>query len=223
MEQTSPRDFKKFFLLEFTRELINHSSKKDITKLQKIIEKTEERKNPVRQNLFVPNITPEIHVRKMTPVPKIEKLQIKPLARHLLFIPEPKLPPHLQYLKPITATARVDIDLGKLNPLIRDSAVRIIESYPNENVIVIGTMGTKSTSIILSKEEIDDIINKFSEMSKIPANEGIYRVVVGNLILLAIISEVIGSKFIIKKIAPPNFSNKQLIPPLPFQNNLRQR
>jgi len=60
-------------------------------------------------------------------------------------------------------------------------------------------MGTKRTNIILNKEEIDQIIKKFSETAKIPLYEGIFRVVVGKLILSAIISDVIGSKFIIKK------------------------
>ena len=60
-------------------------------------------------------------------------------------------------------------------------------------------MGTKKTNIILSREEVDQIIKKFSETTKIPIQEGIFKVVVGKLILSAIISEVIGSKFIIKK------------------------
>ena len=87
----------------------------------------------------------------------------------------------------------------KLNPLIKDPAVRTIEVNPDEKVIVTGTMGTKPTSIILSKEDIDKIIKKFSETAKIPVYEGIFRVVVGKLILSAIISDVVGSKFIIKK------------------------
>ena len=60
-------------------------------------------------------------------------------------------------------------------------------------------MGTKRTNIILSKEDISDVIKKFSETTKIPLQEGIFRVAIGKLILSAIISEVIGSKFIIKK------------------------
>jgi hypothetical protein len=80
-------------------------------------------------------------------------------------------------------------------------------------VVVTGTMGTKPTDIILSKEDIDRVINKFSEVSKIPATEGIFRVIVGNLILSAIISGVIGSKFVIKKESYPNVYNNQRYPP----------
>ena len=57
----------------------------------------------------------------------------------------------------------------------------------------------QNTNIILNKEEIEDIIKIFVQKSKIPAGEGIYTVVVGKLIFSAIISDVIGSKFSIKK------------------------
>ncbi|MEJ2268006.1 MAG: hypothetical protein P8X70_02940 [Nanoarchaeota archaeon] len=60
-------------------------------------------------------------------------------------------------------------------------------------------MGVKPTGIILNKKEIDKVIKTFSEKSMIPIHEGVFRVVVGRLILSAIISEVTGSKFIIKK------------------------
>jgi hypothetical protein len=143
------------------------------------------------------------------PVPK--KI-IRVETKTHLFIPELKLPPHLEYLKPIPKPG-IDIDLFKLNPLIKDPAIRLIEVNPDEKVTVMGTMGTKPTDISLSKEDIDRVINKFSEVSKIPTNEGIYRVVAGNLIFSAIISGVIGSKFVIKKMVYPNPSTMQRYPP----------
>lgn len=93
-----------------------------------------------------------------------------------------------------------EIDLGKINPLIRDFMVKTIECYgAGENLVVQGNMGTKKTGIILTKEEIEDIIQRFSKETKIPAQEGIFKVVAGRLIFLAIISSIVGSKFIIKK------------------------
>ncbi|GAI79041.1 unnamed protein product, partial [marine sediment metagenome] len=51
----------------------------------------------------------------------------------------------------------------KLNPLIQDPLVRVIEcNGSEENIVVKGSMGTKPTAIILSKEETDHIIKKFS-------------------------------------------------------------
>ena len=160
--------------------------KKEKKKIQQIITRKKEsplifkEKPPLKNKLFKP-----------LPKPLIARLRI-------LRIPEPKLPPTLQYLKP--TPTNIQIDLEKLNPLIKDSAVKTIEcNGPDENIIVRGTMGTKRTNIILSEEEINQVMKKFSETKKIPLHEGIFRVVVGRLILSAIISDVIGSKFIIKK------------------------
>jgi hypothetical protein len=212
MEQTFSEEFKKTFLLLFTRELIIHSAKGDVLKLQKIIETAERR----RMVPLVPGQRPLLRREGIEPrkagisvrtIPLKKKPLVKQLAsqfppRSSLFIPEQKLPAHLEYLKPIPVPG-VEIDLGKINPLIKDPAVRIIEGNPDERVIVTGTMGTKMTDIILNKEDIDRIINKFSQLSKIPTDEGVYRVAVGNLILAAILSEVISSRFIIRKMTYP--------------------
>jgi hypothetical protein len=122
-----------------------------------------------------------------------------PFKRLEFWIPDSKLPPHIQYLKPVPINK--DIDLAKLNPLINDSIVRAIECYgPGENIVVKGGMGVKKTAIILEKEEIDNIIQRFSKETKIPVQEGVFKVAAGRLILTAIISEIVGSKFLIKKI-----------------------
>ncbi|MFH1503662.1 MAG: hypothetical protein ABIE36_03320 [Candidatus Diapherotrites archaeon] len=121
-----------------------------------------------------------------------------PFKELKLIIPETRFPPHLQYIKPIPVNK--EIDLGKLNPLLKDSFVKAIECYGADyNILVKGNMGIKKTGIILNKEEIEKIVEKFSEETKIPAQEGIFKVVVGRLIFLAIVSEIIGSKFIIRK------------------------
>jgi len=117
-----------------------------------------------------------------------------------LRIPEPRLPPRLQYLKPIPTSK--EIDIGKLNPLVKDPMVRMIQcNGPEENIVVDGRMGTKTTGIILTKEEIDEVIKKFSQSAKIPVEEGITRIVRGRLILLAVVSKVVSSKFTIKKMS----------------------
>lgn len=217
MEETFSDDFKRLFLIKFTEELIKHSATKDITKLKSIIELKEKRRIEKliqkKRGQFIPEQgaaeekqeikKEELAVGgKVKPQPLV-KPAVMQMTRPPLLIAEPKLPPHLEYLKPVPATT-ANIDLLKLNPIMKDPSVRMIEGNPDEKIKVTGTMGTKETDIVLNKEEINQIINKFSELSKIPLSEGVYRVAVGNLVLSAIISEVIGSKFVIKKvIAPP--------------------
>ena len=201
MESTFSNEFKKHFLLVFTKTLIIHSAKVEITKLENIIESKEKNGN-------IPSILsnePKLLLERTGELRRINLPSIpKPVTRQFnnptFIIPESKLPPHLEYLKPVP-TLTTGIDLFKLNPLIKDSAVKIIIGSPDEAVSVTGTMGTKPTSIVLNKEDIDRIINVFSTISKIPANEGIYKVAVGSLVLSAIISNVVGSRFVIKKLS----------------------
>ncbi len=172
--------------------------------------------SPERRQIISP--VRKIAGRVMAP----RRRMLKPGIKSSLYIPEPSLPSHLEYLKPV-ATFNAEMDLQKLNPLIKDSAVKMIECNPEEKVRVIGTMGTRTTGIILSKEDIDGIIDKFSIASKIPVEEGIYRVVVGNLILAAIISEVIGSRFIIRKITSTITTNRPIRrPQMPMKTLVRK-
>jgi hypothetical protein len=235
MNETFSDEFKEIFLLAFTKELIRHSKNKDIANLQRIIELEESKRKEKIPSAFqiekVPlpkKLKQEISMSEKVPVkiPAVKKL--KQVTRHIthssLIIPEPKLPSHLEYLRPV-ATLGVEIDLSKINPLIKDPAVRAIEGNPDEKVIVNGAMGTKPTNIILNKEDINRIINKFSEVSKIPVNEGIYRVVVGNLNLSAVISEIVGSRFVIKKIIVPQEqpAPQPMSSIMPVQNSFPQR
>lgn len=221
-------EFKKIFLLQFTRELIKHSETGEVFELKNVLEKKDqlekekieeaekqekeriqETKREIKKVIKkkeLPPLTKKIDLKEkiMKPLPQTLSVPLRPPAprQKILRIPAPKLPPHLQYLIPIAKKGR-EMDLPKINPLIKDPAVRTIEASPDEKVIVTGAMGTKPTSITLTKEDVNKIIQKFSEETKIPVQEGIFRVVVGRLILSAIISEVVGSKFMIKKMRFP--------------------
>ncbi len=215
MMETFSNDFKKIFLLSFTKELIRHSEKRDIIKLKQIIEIEEGKKERIPSIISAEPVRIEEIKKLKSRMPPQSKIFPKPrialpprkIIHQTLVIPESKLPSHLEYLKPIP-TPGIEIDLSKINPLIKDPGVRVIEGNQDEKVIVSGTMGTKPTNIVLNKEDIDRIINKFSEVSKIPVSSGIYKVVAGNLILSAIVSEVISSRFVIRKmLSPQNYSS----------------
>jgi len=239
LKQTS-KNFKKFFLLEFTKELIRSTEtykelriKKEVKKIihEKLIKPEPSQKKLLEKNILRGVIKEKIKIdsesiaqlkkeeilsefKKFYSLTKPVKRQepIKPSLRAPfsytipapLKIPEPRLPETVQHLRPIL-TSRM-IDLGKLHPLIRDPLVKVIEcNGADEKIIVMGKMGRKSTKIILIKEEIDEIINKFSEATKIPVHEGIFKVVFGRLIFSAIVSEVVSSKFLIRKMSGPGF------------------
>jgi hypothetical protein len=171
--------FKKRFLIEFTKELIKNS----VTGIQ-FEEEQRDTKIPER------SMQVKFQDRKIFRVPSS------------LRIPEPIMPSTFQYLHPYPT--QKEIDLGKLNPLLRDNQVRVIEcNGEDEPIVVEGTMGRKITKIFLSKEEIDEIIKRFSEEGKIPIRNGIHRIVVGRLIFSAIVSEIVSTKFLIRKMMFP--------------------
>lgn len=125
----------------------------------------------------------------------------------MLNIPDLALPPTVQYIHPVPGQR--EVDLGKLNPLVKDPFVRTIEcNGPGEKIVVTGLMGRKNTNITLTKEDINNIINEFSLISRIPAQEGFFKVALGRLVLSAIVSKVVSSKFIISKIREPYYFNR---------------
>ena len=196
----TPKDFRKTFLLKLTEQLIRNSAPIEILEIkQKAEDKLEKQelqekiKSEIKTSIE-PIFTKQIsaHLPKSPVARRRNKIIMRPLI-----IPEQRLPPQFQYLRP-TPTGK-EIDLGKLNPLIKDRKVSSIECNGPDTNVIVRIPNSKNTSIILSKEEINDIVQRVSKAAKIPADEGIFKVVVGKLIFSAIISEVVGSRFIIKK------------------------
>lgn len=153
------------------------------------------------QQTIAPQIqVPPVPIKKTIP----RSIPIQAPQRKLpgpLSIPPSKLPPHLRYIKPVPAQEK--IQLGKLDSLANDLSIRAIEcNGPDIEIFTIGRNGRKKTEIILTKEEVEAIVNEFAKKSQIPPTEGVYRVAVGNLLLSAIISEVGEPRFIISKINP---------------------
>ena len=224
LKQTS-KNFRQFFLLEFTKELIRSTNAYRELKIKKevkvIVHEKPIKQIPPQEVLLKRRVLQgavkekikrdtEIisYLKEGEILSEFKKFSLtKPLSPKaplsykmpsLLAISGPKFPETVRDLRP-TLSSRT-IMLEKLDPLVKDPLVRAIEcNGPDERVIVTGAMGRKSTKIILTKEELSEIIKKFSDASKIPVHEGIFRVVFGGLSLSAIVSEIIGSKFLIKK------------------------
>lgn len=93
--------------------------------------------------------------------------------------------------------------LGRLEPFLNDKSIQSIECPgPGKNILIKRYSKVNITKTILSQLEIADIINKFSIQARVPAVGGILKVAVGDLVISAIISEFVGSRFIINKITP---------------------
>ncbi len=155
-----------------------------------------------KDKLKIESFQPKPVFQRPKPVPVQRPVQFK--TRRVLRVPSISLPSHLRTIKPV-ATEKVSVDLGKLNPFVQDRNVLSIETEgENELVYVTGSFGRKPTNVRLSRNEIDEVIDRFSKEAKIPKNEGLFKVAVGKLLLTATISESVSSRFIIEKIRNNN-------------------
>lgn len=91
----------------------------------------------------------------------------------------------------------------KIEILLNDMTIQSIEcSGPGKNIIVRKYNQTNITRIALTQQDIMDIIDEFSKQARIPVVGGILKAAVGNIIISAVISEFVGSRFIITKTTP---------------------
>lgn len=191
-------DFATIFLLEFTKALIENSGKKNIIEITQKQKISSPKEIQYLEKIKTPKKIIKTHMPVKTPEPR---LHAKP--RQVLTIPKPKLPSRFQNIVPVPT--EINIDLGKLNPILQNPKAEAVECEgPNIPLRVIEkTKRNIITKIALTKEEINQIIQTFSEKKKIPLIEGAYRIAAGNLILFAVVSNVVNSRFVIRKMPQP--------------------
>jgi len=96
-----------------------------------------------------------------------------------------------------------EIPMKKIEPMINDNKVKSIESPGPGKYLIVTTPGGKIPSnIILTREDINKIIETFSIKSRIPIIGGIFKAIVDNLVISGINHEASEPRFIITKIMP---------------------
>jgi hypothetical protein len=102
---------------------------------------------------------------------------------------------------------------NKIKPLMDDVAVTSIEcNGPGKNLMIIRAAGRQPTRIVLDSEEIKLVLETVSERTHIPLLEGVFRAQDDGYSIHAVVSDIIGSKFVIKKDTPYNLLNNSKEP-----------
>ncbi|MFW5846796.1 MAG: hypothetical protein ACOCUU_01430 [Nanoarchaeota archaeon] len=226
--KNNSKSFRNFFVKEFTRELIIQTYEKrkgsyDLLKLQ-FTSTNENLKQEIplkkfqESQVFQESQSQESRKlnsefaqkeKEMLDTTRFQKQRSFEEPGDSLSIPEPKIPQELSHLKP--KLDEIKFNLGKLEPLVHDPNVKIIKvEGPDKKVKVVLPDGTKPTGIVLSEDEIKEVINNFSEAEKIPFKKGVVRIASGNMVLLAIVSDVVKPKFMIKKIFPKRYNEQRI-------------
>lgn len=114
-------------------------------------------------------------------------------------VPEPPSAP----VNNIGGPVQLGEGYGKITPLLNDPSVSSIECAGAGKPLMIIRMGQRQvTRIVLSKDDINAILEKISDTIHIPLLEGVFRAAADNFTINAVISEMIGSRFVIKKNTP---------------------
>lgn len=122
------------------------------------------------------------------------KIPEKPVPTPAQTIPKPLLsrPANMQ---------KIEINsLAKIDSLLNDPAVQTIECPgPGKQILVYKAGVIQTTNLLLSIEEINNIMKEISEKTRIPIISGIFKAAFGDLITTAVISDFVGTRFMIQK------------------------
>lgn len=154
---------------------------------------------------IVPKPIPQIHpqmqsMQQMRPKP-VAPNRVLPMAPPHRLIPPPM--PQSQDVKTLTVQELIEEGLGKLAPFLMDPAVISVEcSGPGKPLMINRSGAIQTANITLTAEEIKATLQTVSRLTKVPLTEGIFKALAHNLIITAVISELIGSRFIVQKRSP---------------------
>jgi len=208
LEKQRREEIEKQAKIQRIREELKRPEKTELRPEPKEMEEIEEEKiEDMMQSQFSPRIVkPRVkEIRREVEVeirPK-EEQKVSPLRGKIKQGLTPLSEIKLEKSKEIREEGRPEFDLGKLNPFISDRLITSIECPgPGKFILIKRANKLEVTKIRLDKSEIESIIKKFSEKSRIPLIGGIFKTVVGNLVITALQSDIVGSRFIITKISP---------------------
>jgi hypothetical protein len=98
--------------------------------------------------------------------------------------------------------------------LMSDGSITSIECPGPEKQLIINKSGiVNPTGVSLKTEEIDGIIKEVSKRTRIPINQGLFKTAFDNLILTAVVSEFVGTRFLIERMPinqpPPGYPQRR--------------
>lgn len=159
-----------------------------------------ERKNKVRQSVDVrklvqarPVIMPPVQTsRKRSLAQERQTVNLKTVEK-----PTIKTPAPIVQSKP---DVNANNKYGKIAPLLDDASVSTIECLGEGKELMIIRAGQKQrTRISLNSVEINDILEVVADAAHIPLIEGVFRANVEGFSMNAVVSEMVGSRFVVKK------------------------
>ena len=92
------------------------------------------------------------------------------------------------------------LNLNRLQALLRDPNIISVECPGPDKPLIINRRGRpQPVNLILSTDEISQVMKEVSEKTKIPIVSGVFKAALGNLLVTAVISDFVGTRFVIQK------------------------
>lgn len=198
---------RRYFIREFTKNVVNAYLNMYPDKFQEIRIKAVAAR--IKSRHQINNHQPLQVSNEQIPIKKPTMMQMRrmPIMRRPIRYPsrpQPRiseLPVQIPQQKQKIVTPIVSLE--KIRGFLSDPAVQSVECPGPEKPLLINKSGLIQTAgLILTKEEIDSIMNEISERTKIPVIEGLFKAVYGNLVISAVASQYVGTRFIIQKRLP---------------------
>ncbi|MEK6889783.1 MAG: hypothetical protein AABW82_01350 [Nanoarchaeota archaeon] len=200
------------FIDDFTRKIINHLVA--VKELSISLEMREIKKHEI--DSLTSDIDRDYILKKKVIIPnQLSQKQRLMLPKPLLINPVRQISPNninpikmqvnplLNQLSPSVNqndSLQSQPSLNKIAPFLKDRLVQSIECKgPGRPLLVLKGGIIQVTNTTLTKEEIDLIMEQISNETRIPLMSGLFKALLGNVIITAAISEFVGTRFIIEK------------------------
>jgi hypothetical protein len=90
--------------------------------------------------------------------------------------------------------------MDALNPILADPSVQNINCPGPDRYLLVTRMGlVQSSNMRFAAEDINNFMKDISQKTRIPLLPGLFKVAYGNYIVTAVVSEFVGTKFIIER------------------------
>lgn len=91
-------------------------------------------------------------------------------------------------------------NIEKIRPLLYDASIYSIEcTGPDKPIIVNRSGNMETTALMLTQNDITQIIEEVSAKTKIPLIGGVFKAAFGAFIITAVVSDFVGTRFLIQR------------------------
>lgn len=202
IEQAFLKDFTKAILFAVKKELRRgfRTFSHPVMEIQQPMEapiESEETEN--NEKIIVQSETPRLLIAPkripLSQVPLAIPVREINLSSQGLPVPQSMFP-----VEPTLTYSIKQITLEKVKNILLDPGVFSVECPGPSKPLVITAGGiTRNTNIILTEEEISSFMQDIAKKTRIPLLVGLYKAIFGNLLIIAVISEFVGTRFLVQK------------------------